>query len=94
MTDTTHSSPFHRGEQAAQQRLGVREQMERFGSRVIRDYMPDQHREFYGQSAAVHVVGPGRRGASLSGLWRHYYCACEKIISCLCVKKTALLRIY
>jgi hypothetical protein len=44
---TPSPSPFHRGEQAAQKRLGVREQMERFGSRVIRDYMPDQHREFY-----------------------------------------------
>jgi ferredoxin-NADP reductase/predicted pyridoxine 5'-phosphate oxidase superfamily flavin-nucleotide-binding protein len=44
---TPSPSPFHRGEQTVQQRLGVREQMERFGSRVIRDYMPDQHREFY-----------------------------------------------
>jgi ferredoxin-NADP reductase/predicted pyridoxine 5'-phosphate oxidase superfamily flavin-nucleotide-binding protein len=55
MTDTTQPSPFHRGEQAAQQRLGVREQMERFGSRVIRDHMPDQHREFYRQLPFVLV---------------------------------------
>ncbi len=48
-------SPFHPGEQAAQQRLGVREQMERFGSRVIRDHMPDQHREFYRQLPFVLV---------------------------------------
>ena len=42
-------SPFHTGEQSIQEKLGVREQMERFGSRVIRDHMPDQHREFYQQ---------------------------------------------
>lgn len=49
------ASPFHRGEQAAQLRLGVRERMERFGSRVIRDYMPDQHREFYRQLPFIMV---------------------------------------
>jgi len=47
MTDSP--SPFHRGEQKIQQQLGVREQMERFGSRVIRDHMPQQHRDFYRQ---------------------------------------------
>ncbi len=41
------SSPFHRGEIRLQQSLGVAEQMAKFGSRVIRDYMPDQHRDFY-----------------------------------------------
>lgn len=40
-------SPFHQGEQKIQERLGVREKTERFGRRVIRDYMPDQHREFF-----------------------------------------------
>ena len=52
MTDNTspfHASPFHKGEQAIQSRLGVRERMERFGSRVIRDHMPKQHQEFYSQ---------------------------------------------
>jgi len=42
-------SPFHRGEQAIQSRFGVRDRMERFGSRVIRDHMPAQHQEFYSQ---------------------------------------------
>lgn len=41
------SSPFHEGEQLIQSRLGVREQMETFGKKVIRDFMPEQHREFY-----------------------------------------------
>ena len=51
----TTLSPFHRGEQQVQQQQGVREQMERFGSRVIRDHMPDQHREFYGQLPFIFV---------------------------------------
>ena len=42
-------SPFHRGEQILQERIGVRESMERFGSRVIRPFMPEQHRAFYQQ---------------------------------------------
>ena len=59
---TAAASPFHRGEQAAQQRLGVREQVERFGSRVIRDYMPDQHRDFYRQLPFIMVGHADRAG--------------------------------
>ncbi|MDJ0911117.1 MAG: pyridoxamine 5'-phosphate oxidase family protein [Woeseiaceae bacterium] len=46
---TTTASPFHPGEQAVQARLGVRETMEPWGRKVIRSYMPDQHRDFYEQ---------------------------------------------
>lgn len=53
--DYIADSPFHRGEQQIQHRLGVREQMERFGRRVIRDYMPDQHRHFYAQLPYVFL---------------------------------------
>jgi len=42
-------SPFHKGERDIQTRLGVRENMERFGRRVIRDYLPEQHQQFYEQ---------------------------------------------
>ncbi|MFZ5960395.1 pyridoxamine 5'-phosphate oxidase family protein [Pseudomonas knackmussii] len=42
-------SPWHAGERAIQERVGVAERMEVFGQKVIRDYMPDQHREFYHQ---------------------------------------------
>jgi len=45
---TGERSPFHRGEQQVQARLGVRDRLEGFGRRMIRDHMPDQHREFYG----------------------------------------------
>lgn len=41
------ASPFHPGEQRVQERLGVRERMEQTGRRVLRNFMPDQHREFF-----------------------------------------------
>ncbi len=68
-TDTSLTeSPFHRGEQALQTRMGVRENMERFGRRVIRPFMPVQHQEFYGQLPFVfagHVDKDGWPWASI-----------------------------
>ena len=61
-------SPFHSGEQKIQARMGVREKMERFGRKVIRDFMPDQHREFYNQLPFVfvgHADGEGWPWASI-----------------------------
>ncbi len=49
-------SPFHRHEQALQERVGKREAMEKFGRKVVRSYLPDQHREFYSQLPYI-VVG-------------------------------------
>ncbi len=45
------AATFHEGERAVQSRVGaaVRERMEQIGPRVIRDFMPDQHREFFEQ---------------------------------------------
>ncbi len=42
-------SPWHAGEQQLQAHVGVAERMEAFGRKVIRSWMPDQHREFYRQ---------------------------------------------
>ncbi|MEX0299014.1 MAG: pyridoxamine 5'-phosphate oxidase family protein, partial [Kordiimonas sp.] len=40
-------TPFHDGELAIQDKLGVRQSVASYAPRVIRPYMPDQHREFY-----------------------------------------------
>ncbi len=40
-------SPFHQGEERVQRRLGVRDRMATVGRRVLRNFMPDQHREFF-----------------------------------------------
>ncbi|MCG8360880.1 MAG: pyridoxamine 5'-phosphate oxidase family protein, partial [Kiloniellales bacterium] len=44
---TQETSPFHEGERQVQERLGVRDQIEAFARRVVRDHMPDQHRAFH-----------------------------------------------
>jgi predicted pyridoxine 5'-phosphate oxidase superfamily flavin-nucleotide-binding protein len=50
----THTeSPFHAGELAIQARLGVQEQMDKQGRRVIRDYLPPQHQYFFAQLSYV-----------------------------------------
>jgi len=40
---------FHEGERAVQTRVGVAQRMAQLGPQVIRDFMPDQHRAFFGQ---------------------------------------------
>jgi predicted pyridoxine 5'-phosphate oxidase superfamily flavin-nucleotide-binding protein len=48
-TADTTPSPWHAGEVALQQRVGVAERMDAFGRRLIHDFMPEQHRDFYRQ---------------------------------------------
>ncbi|WP_233236946.1 pyridoxamine 5'-phosphate oxidase family protein [Bordetella sp. LUAb4] len=43
------SLPWHAGELAMQTRVGVLAKMDDVGRRFVRDYMPDQHREFFEQ---------------------------------------------
>lgn len=52
---TSPESPFHEGERAIQERLGAKEEMDKFGRRVIREYMPEQHRQFYAQLSYLLV---------------------------------------
>ena len=57
-----NSSPWHAGEKQLQERVGVAERMEEFGRRVIRDHMPDQHRDFYRQLPFVLLGSVGADG--------------------------------
>jgi len=50
-------SPLHEGEIALQRRAGVHERMLPMARRVIRDFMPDQHREFFAQLPTLVVGG-------------------------------------
>lgn len=62
------SSPFHEGERAIQERVGVKERILRFAHRAIRDHMPDQHRAFYGKLPFLwvgHVDDEGWPWASM-----------------------------
>jgi predicted pyridoxine 5'-phosphate oxidase superfamily flavin-nucleotide-binding protein len=49
-------SPWHAGEKALQRTIGMAERMDALGSKVVRTFMPDQHREFFAQLPFV-VVG-------------------------------------
>jgi uncharacterized protein len=53
---TRTESPFHAGELAIQSRLGSQEQIDKQGRRVIRDYLPEQFRQFFSQLSYV-IVG-------------------------------------
>jgi uncharacterized protein len=53
---------WHAGEKAIQQKVGVSERMEAVGQRAVRDFMPDQHREFYAQIPFVVLGSVDRKG--------------------------------
>ena len=55
-------SPFHEGELAIHERLGIREKIEAQGRRGIRDFMPDQHRSFFAQLPFLLIGTVDRRG--------------------------------
>ena len=64
----TERSPFHEGERQVQERLGVRNRIETFARKVVRDFLPKQHREFYAGLPFLligSVDGLGRPWASL-----------------------------
>ena len=63
-----HDNPFHAGEQAVHDRLGIRQRMLDVGQRVIRNAMPEQHQRFFEQlpfMLAGSVDANGRPWASV-----------------------------
>lgn len=68
LAEKVRESPFHRGEREVQSRLGVRDQVEELGQRFIRDYLPQEHRDFYAQLSHLilgTVDASGRPWASV-----------------------------
>src|SRR3546814_15716418 len=57
-------SPFHEGELAIQRQLGVAERMDAIARKVVRDYMPDQHRTFFAQLPFLVAASVNRPGYS------------------------------
>jgi uncharacterized protein len=56
------ASPWHDGERAVHQRLGIAERMETAGRHAIRSFMPDQHRAFFQQLPFILLGSTDRRG--------------------------------
>jgi uncharacterized protein len=53
----THiESPFHAGELAIQARFGAQERMDKQARRMVRDYLPEQHQQFFAQLSYL-IVG-------------------------------------
>jgi uncharacterized protein len=68
LPDGGSRSPFHAGERAMQERAGMRARIAQFERRVMRDFMPDQHRELFEQLPLLFVGSldaHGRPWASL-----------------------------
>jgi uncharacterized protein len=62
------ASPWHEGEAAVQTRAGVRERLEQLGPRVIRDFVPDQHRELFEKLPMLLVGSLDARGRPWASL--------------------------
>ncbi len=54
-------SPFHPGEQQVQQRLGAHD-IEAWARKVVRDYMPEQHRTFHTSLPYLVVAARDKKG--------------------------------
>lgn len=63
MGDTLTKLPvWHEGERRLQEQAGAAERMEEVGRRAVRDFMPDQHRDFYAQLPFVVAGSVDSRG--------------------------------
>lgn len=55
-------APFHAGEIAIQRSIGAAERMDAVGRKVVRNFMPDQHRQFFAQLPFLLVGAVDRAG--------------------------------
>ena len=55
------ASPFHRGEQEVQKKLGVRD-IEMWARKVVRSYLPEQHRDFHTSLPFLVVAARDEKG--------------------------------
>ncbi|MFT5224985.1 MAG: putative pyridoxine 5'-phosphate oxidase superfamily flavin-nucleotide-binding protein [Polaribacter sp.] len=67
---TTDASGYHRGERAAQARIGLAEKMAPLGPLILADSMPGQHRQFYEQLPWMFVSAADDAG----DLWVSVLC--------------------
>jgi predicted pyridoxine 5'-phosphate oxidase superfamily flavin-nucleotide-binding protein len=61
-------SPWHRGEQILQEREGVAERMTELGARIVRDFMPEQHRVFFAQLSFLVLGAVDAEGSPWASL--------------------------
>lgn len=62
LSTMTKLPAWHSGETAIQEKVGVADKMAQVGQRVVRDFMPDQHRAFYAQAPFIVLGSVDPRG--------------------------------
>lgn len=62
MKQPANTSPFHRGEIAVQSRYGITDKARQLGERVIRDFMLEQHREFFSRLPMIITGSVDKKG--------------------------------
>ena len=62
-------TPWHRGEAKIHASLGMTDKLENLGRRMIRDFMPDQHREFYSELEFVVLSALDETGRVWPFIW-------------------------
>jgi predicted pyridoxine 5'-phosphate oxidase superfamily flavin-nucleotide-binding protein len=62
LPEHNHQFSWHTGEVAIQRTVGVAERLARHGPGIIRDYLPEQHRNFYPQLPFVVLGGVDASG--------------------------------
>lgn len=55
-------SVFHEGERKLHEKLNIQERQHQLGLRMVRDHMPDQHREFFAMLESVHIGAVDSKG--------------------------------
>lgn len=60
--NTPDTSPWHAGERYLQASVGVADQMEYYGPRIMRDHLPEQHRRFYNRLPYLMLGAVDERG--------------------------------
>ncbi len=63
-----NTTPFHEGELEVQERLGVREKVQAYAPRFIRESMPGEHREFYAEIPYLFVGSTDQDGQPWASL--------------------------
>lgn len=64
---SSEASVFHRGERAVQERLGVRD-VEGWARKIVRPYLPEQHRQFYRELPYLVVAARDEEGRAWATL--------------------------
>lgn len=60
--NSAQASVFHEGEKSFHKALGIEERMDELGKRMMRDHMPDQHRDFFAQLPMIHICALDENG--------------------------------